>query len=171
VSDVMEVGRILVREGTLLPGALQLQSEPYMPGWRLVTELDTDRLSERIHQAGWTFFSLAGEIQASGFDRERQKTVRSGVKRILANPKSSKFNALELTGVASKRFLGMPYVTVSARSRHIQEGMQLLGPGTIESRAEQRLLPPESTLRTDRGQIADVGTGNSRQLCVEEISK
>ena len=68
MSDAMEAGRILIREGTLLPEALRVQSEPYTSGWRLVAELDTDRWSERIREAGWTFFSLAGEIQASGFD-------------------------------------------------------------------------------------------------------
>src|SRR6267143_202211 len=40
--------------------------------------------------------------------------------------KSGKFNSLEITRVASKRFLGLPYASVSAHSRHIQENEFLL---------------------------------------------
>jgi hypothetical protein len=32
-----------------------------------------------------------------------------------------KFNCLEITGITQKRFLGLPYVHVSAHSRHIQK--------------------------------------------------
>lgn len=35
--------------------------------------------------------------------------------------KSDNFNSLEISQVASKRFLGLPYVTVSAHARHLQE--------------------------------------------------
>jgi len=41
--------------------------------------------------------------------------------RVLAKAESSKFNCLEIPEVAAKRFLGIPYVFVSAHSRHIQE--------------------------------------------------
>jgi hypothetical protein len=69
---------------------------------------------------------LAGEIGATVFGFDGQKTVRRAVKRILANLKSGEFNSLEITRVASKRFLGLPYASVSAHSRHIQENESLL---------------------------------------------
>src|ERR1700680_2780304 len=75
---------------------------------------------------GWTFFWLAGEIGATVFGFDSQKTVRRAVKRILANLKSGEFNSLEITRVVSKRFLGLPYASVSAQSRHIQENLFLL---------------------------------------------
>jgi hypothetical protein len=37
---VPDAGRIFIREGTALPRTLQLESEPYMPGWRSVSNLD-----------------------------------------------------------------------------------------------------------------------------------
>jgi hypothetical protein len=125
VSDVTEAGRIFIREGTILPESLQFESEPYMPGWRLVKNLDGYGLGRQIQETGWTFFCLAGVIRAIVFGRETQKGVRRAVKRILTKLKSEKFNSLEITGMASKRFLGVPYVTVSARSRHIQESVVL----------------------------------------------
>src|SRR6266436_4799643 len=126
MSDTIKTGTILVKEGTLLPEVLRFESEPCTPGWRLVKNLDGYGLGRKIHEAGWTFFWLAGEIGATVFGFDRQKTVRRAVKRILANLKSGKFNSLEITRVASKRFLGLPYASVSAHSRHIQENEFLL---------------------------------------------
>jgi hypothetical protein len=112
---------MLIKEGTLLPEALRFETEPCAPGWRLVKNLDGYGLDQKIHQAGWTFFCLAGEIEATVFGFDGQKTVRRALKRILANLKSEKFNSLEMTRVPTKRFLGVPYASVSARPRHIQE--------------------------------------------------
>jgi len=97
--------------------------------------------------AGWRFFCIAGEIKAIVLGFEGQKNVRRAVKRMLARLKSEKFNSLEITRVASKRFLGVPYVSVSARSRHIQESLFLLrdkdlrkfGSSKIDCRLDQSM--------------------------------
>jgi hypothetical protein len=125
MAETIKTGTILIKEGTVLPDGLQFESEPCATGWRLVKNLDGYGLDRKIHEAGWTFFCLAGEIKATVFGLEGKETVRRAVKRILAKLKSEKFNSLEITRVVSKRFLGMPYVSVSARSRHIQESMFL----------------------------------------------
>ena len=115
MPDAIKTGTILTKEGTLLPEALQFESELFAPGWRLVKNLDGYGLGRKIHDAGWTFFCLAGEIKATVFGFDGQETVRRAVKRILAKLKSEKFNSLEITRVASKRLLGVPYASVSAR--------------------------------------------------------
>ncbi len=125
MPDTIKTGTILIKEATLLPEALRFETEPSAPGWRLVKNLGGYALDRRIHEAGWTFFYLAGEIRATVFGFGGQKAVRRAVKRILARLKSGKFNSLEITRVASKRFLGVRYVTVSAQSRHIQESLFL----------------------------------------------
>jgi hypothetical protein len=126
MPETIKAGTILIKDGTFLPDALRFESEPCAIGWRLAKNLDGDGLGRKIHDAGWTFFWLAGEIGATVFGFDGQKTVRKAVKRILANLKSEKFNSLEITRVASKRFLGLPYASVSAHSRHIQENVFLL---------------------------------------------
>ena len=125
MPDTIKTGTILIKEGTLLPEAVRFESEPCAPGWRFVKNLEGYALDRKIQEAGWTFFCLAGEIEATVFGFDGQKTVRRAVKRILAKLKSEKFNSLEITRVTSKRFLGVPYASVSARSRHIQESMFL----------------------------------------------
>ncbi len=125
MAETIKTGTILIKDGTFLPDALQFESEPCAPGWRLVKNLDGYELGRKIHEAGWTFFCLAGEIKATVFGFEGQKAVRRAVKRILAKLKSERFNSLEITRVASKRFLGVPYASVITRSRHIQESVFL----------------------------------------------
>jgi hypothetical protein len=44
---------------------------------------------------------------------------------VLAKKQSQRYNSLEIAKIISKRFLGVPYLTISAHSRHIQEGMYL----------------------------------------------
>jgi hypothetical protein len=124
MTDVTEAKRIFIREGTLLPEILQLESEPYMPGWRLVKNLDGYGLGRKIHEAGWTFFCQAGDIKAITFGIDEQQMVHRAIKRILAK-EPERFNSLEITRVANQRFLGVAYATVSARSRHIQESVFL----------------------------------------------
>jgi hypothetical protein len=121
MAETIKTGTILIKDGTFLPDALRVESEPCATGWRLVKDLDGYGLGRKVHEAGWTFFCPAGEIKATIFGLDVQKTVRRAVKRILANLKSGEFNSLEITQVTRKRFLGVRYVTVSAHSRHIQE--------------------------------------------------
>ena len=130
MSDTIKTGAILIKEGTLLPGSLRFESESCALGWRLVQNLDGYELGRKIHEAGWTFSSRAGEIGATVFGLDEQKTLRRAVEQILSNLESAEFNSLEimrLASEASKRFLGVRYVTVSAQSRHIQESAFLFG--------------------------------------------
>ncbi len=124
MPDTIKTGTILMKEGTPLPEALRFEREPCAAGWSFVKDVDSDGLDRKIHETGWTFFRLAGEIKATVFGFDEQKTVRRAVERILANLKSEKLNSLEITqvsSVASERFVGVRYVTVHAHSRHIQE--------------------------------------------------
>ena len=85
VPDVTQVGRIFIRSGTTLPGYLQFESEPYAAGWRSVTRLDGAGLGRQIHDAGWTFFCLAGETKKrppSALTEERRSA--GAVAQILA---------------------------------------------------------------------------------------
>jgi len=126
MAQTIKTGTILIKDGTVLPGELQFESEPCATGWRLVKNLDGHGLGQKIHEAGWSFFYQAGEIKATIFGFDGQKTVRRAVKRILANLRPDKFNGLEITQVEAKRFLGFPYASVCAHSRHIQENVFLL---------------------------------------------
>ena len=118
-------GTILIRENTLLPTSLAIKSEVFLPGWRVVKNLDGSALARSIEGANWNFFYLAGEMRVTVLGRDRLGTLRKAVKRVLAK-QQKQFNSLEITKVASKRFLGIPFISVAAHTRHIQQGICLV---------------------------------------------
>jgi hypothetical protein len=127
MADTIKPGTILITEGALLSESLLLESEPYGYGWRLVKNLDSSGLDKIIGQAGWDFFYIASAVETNAFSSDEKKTTRRAIKKIIANLKSKNFNCLEITRVTAKRSLGLLYVSVSAHSRHIQEGQALSG--------------------------------------------
>jgi hypothetical protein len=165
VPDVTAAGRIFIREGTLLPKTLQIESEPYMPGWRSVKNLDGHGLGRKIHAAGWTIFCLAYDAKATVFGIDGEKMVRRAIERILANRTPEKFNSLEIVRVASlasKRFLGIRHVTVAAQSRHIQESPVIF---QIEGQDSDAAIPIGIELPADRS----VGLAPKAELLSDEI--
>lgn len=117
---------ILIRENTLLPAGLVLVSEAFLPGWRAVQNLDGRGVANKIEDAKWNFFFLAGAIRTAVIGREGPATLRRAIHRILAKKQARGFNSLEITKVVSRRLLGVPYLSISAHSRHIQAGMYLV---------------------------------------------
>lgn len=126
MGETIKTGTLLIAEGTILPESLLLESEPYAYGWRLVKNLDSKEFDNMISQAGWNFIYLAGAIETNAFGSDEKKTTRKAIIQVIAKLRSKKFNCLEITQVAAKRSLGLPYVSVSAHSRQIQKSLFIL---------------------------------------------
>src|SRR5216683_6929412 len=126
MPDTNRARTILIREDTPLPANLSIESEAFLPGWRVVKNLDRSALTRKIEDANWNFFYLAGEIRAIVLGRDRPGTLRRAVKCVLAKQQGQKFNSLEITKIVSKRFLGIPFMSVTAHSRHMQQGIGLV---------------------------------------------
>jgi hypothetical protein len=128
MPDEIKTGTVLIREGALLPGALRFESESCVPDWGLVKDLNGYTLDRKVREAGWTFFFQAGEIKSTVFGIDGQQMARRAIERILRDPRSKKFNSLEIarvTSVGSERFPGVRFLTVAANLRHIQESLFL----------------------------------------------
>lgn len=153
MREAIEAGSILIEEGTPVPDSLLLESEPYSSGWGSVRNLDLRGLDRKLTKTGWTFFFMAGEIRATAFGFDRRRAVREAVKRIIASVKSQKCNCLEISQVAMKSFLRVPYVTVSAHARHIQEGVVFLRPRQRDRTV--RLPAADPRIRRQRSEITE----------------
>lgn len=139
MADPIKIGTILIEESAPVPESLRLESEPYSNGWKSIKNLNGYELDRKIRKAGWAFFSFA-EINARVFGFDRAKAAGRAVNRLLASVKSDSFNALEISQVAAKHFLGLPYVTVSGHVRHVQESIFLLHDSRLAKRNQARLL-------------------------------
>jgi hypothetical protein len=125
MTPTVQVGTILIDDEPQLTQVLALKSEPYSGKWSVIKGIDGVALDRQLHAAGWNFFFLAAEVKVMFLGAMGAQRIQSALQRILRKVRPENFNCLEVTGIVAKRFLGMPYATVSAHSRHIQQSCRL----------------------------------------------
>ena len=121
MPSTFQVGTILMKEWPGMPQLVGFETEPGLGEWSMVKVPDAFTLDRKLHAAGWSFFFMAAEVNAIFLGSLTAAKVRSALKRILDKIKSQNFNGLEITAIVPRHFLGVPYVTVSAHSRHMQQ--------------------------------------------------
>jgi hypothetical protein len=137
---------------------LSIESEAFLPGWRVVKDLDRQALTREAEGANWNFFYLAGEMKATVFGREGLGALRRAVKCVLAKQEGQKFNSLEITKIVSKRFLGIPFMSVAAHFRHIQQGIGLVPAKDFVLRMLAAVAPESKLGRGREKHHAEVAT-------------
>ena len=126
-------GSILVEKSTLLPEPLALESGSTESGWlQVANNPDRRQIETKVSTAGWTFFLMAGTIKASAFGFSRPRMIQATLKRVIAKVKLEKCNCLEIDAITMHSFLGMPYISLSSHSRHIQNSLIFGLEGTTE---------------------------------------
>jgi len=125
MSASVQVGSILIKEWTGMPQLLGVDTEPCSGTWSLVKVSDVFALDRKIHAAGWNFFFMAAEVKVMFIGSVGGARIRNALQGLLQKVRRQHFNSLEITGIVAKRFLGVPYVTVSAHSRHLQQSCSL----------------------------------------------
>ena len=133
MPSTVRVGTILMKEWRGMPPLAGFETEPSSGEWSMVKVPDAFTLDRKIHAAGWNFFFMAAEVKAMFFGSLRAAKLQSALKRILAKVKPQHFNGLEVTAIVARHFLGVPYVTVSAHSRHMQHSCNLESAETRQS--------------------------------------
>ena len=132
MTPIVQVGSVLIgEESPHMAEALALQSEQYFGNWSVVKLLDGIALDDKIHAARWNFLFMADEIKATFFGAVGAGKIQRALQQIARKVKHQNFNCLEVTAIVAKHFLGVPYTTVSAHSRHIQQSYRL---DSIETR-------------------------------------
>jgi hypothetical protein len=122
LAQEVEVGTILISGW---PQQFGFESEPYSGRWSVVKVLDGFALDHKIRAAGWNLFFIASEVKVMFFGGPTASKIQHAVKRILGRVTQHHFNGLEVTGIVTKRFFGLPYAVVSAHSRHLQQSCRL----------------------------------------------
>ena len=127
MAATVEVGTVLIEgQPPRVAEVLGLESEPYLGNWSVIKVLDGFALDKKIRAAGWNFFFETDEVKVMFFGGISTANVQDALKQILGKKvRRQNFNCLEVTGIVAERFWAIPYVTVSALSRHIQQSCQL----------------------------------------------
>jgi hypothetical protein len=131
----IRVGTILLEDRPAINSALEIESEPFSGGWGILKTVGASALELKVGAAGWRCFFLAGEVKATVFGPLAIANSHRALRRILSKTRDQNFNCLEVTRIAKGRFLGIPYTTVGAHSRHVQ--LEWLLQGTKARRIAQ----------------------------------
>lgn len=112
-------GTMLIEDGALLPN-LGLETEACTPSWRSAGEVNSAALGRALDASGWHLFCVVGVIKTVAFGRAGAQAVRKAISRVVAKVGARSLNCVELTEITRRRFLGMPYIAISAQPYHIQ---------------------------------------------------
>jgi hypothetical protein len=135
------------------PEVFDVESEPYAGLWSLVRGPDAGALDRKIRARGWSYFFIAAEAKAMFVGAPREEKIHAAVRRVLGKVKEQHYNSLEVTGIVTKRFLGIPYTVVSAHPRHLQHNCYLDTAGTRRSlMADQNWISPSRMLLHSSGE-------------------
>jgi hypothetical protein len=135
-AESLQVGAMMVRDGLLPPKLPGMETEACLLRWLSVKTLNSFMLSRKLETVGLHLFFVVGSVTSFAFGIDGGRRLHKTVQRIAAKVMALGFNCLELTEIHRKHFLGVPYITISARTYHIQQGWQL------KNMEERRALAP-----------------------------
>jgi hypothetical protein len=124
MSNEIQAGTVLVQQSALLH-SLGKQGESYSDKWCSLGTTESAELDRNLRAAGWNFFFIADELRTIVPPWGGEKTLRAGVKRLLARTRAQQFNCLQLSNILRERFLGIPFLSVVAHARHVQQGSRM----------------------------------------------
>jgi hypothetical protein len=124
MSNAIQAGTVLVQQSAL-PTSLGTQGENYSDQWCSLGENESAELDRKLRAAGWNFFFIAAELRTIVPPWGGAKTLRAGVKRLLARTRAQQFNSMQLSNILRERFLGIPFLSVVAHARHIQQSSRM----------------------------------------------
>jgi len=122
-------GVLLIERDALRPRCVEVEACSHPHGWMPIKHtLTPHQFEKELSGAGWTLFFMAGAIRATAFGFIRDKVVCAALNRCIKAVKQQRCNCLQIEIVEMHSFLGIPYVRLSVRPRHIQKGMLFADP-------------------------------------------
>jgi len=125
MTSGIQLGTILIKARTLAAQRLGLEVDSFSGTWNVVRALNGFTLDHKVRAAGWNSMFMAAEVRGVALGSIQPNSLRAALHRIFTKVHAEDFNCLEVTAITARRFLGIPYVSVCAHSRHIQKGMRL----------------------------------------------
>jgi hypothetical protein len=123
-ANMIKPGSILMHRGAVRPEYFQAEDDPCPGSWILVAHSQTDQLVEaNLEKGGWTFFLPGQGHHGQGFWIRSRGGAAGALGRLIAKAKLQRCNSLQIDSVASRSFLGIPFVDVAGHPRQIQKGM------------------------------------------------
>ncbi len=111
-------GTILIRRGTALPPEAKFEISDFCRNWDVVGE--SDQVDGRLRVSGWNLFFIASSLRSFCFGSS-DDGLRKAVRRLVRLVEPLSLNCLQITHIANRELLGIPYRVVFAHPCHIQK--------------------------------------------------
>ena len=125
---MITTGDLLIERDALRPPCFEVEADSHPNAWIFIKQtLTPQQLEKELSATGWTFFFMAGPIRATACGINREKAVYAALNRAIKAVRQPGCNCLQIETLEMLSFLGVPYVSLSVRPRHIQKGMLFAG--------------------------------------------
>lgn len=121
MTDRVRLGTMLIADGTPLPASFVIRTEQYSAGWSTIDTLTPAQFGRQIEAFGWTFFYMAGDVCAHGFGTNNQSRTKRALAHLFKTIQLQHCNSMQITQVTQRSFCGVPYISIVAHARHIQQ--------------------------------------------------
>lgn len=121
----LQNGCMFLVNGLLVPPGMRFEGQPYSDGWRLLRSSKSSDIDGCARDCGWNFFFMAEVVKRTMFGLARGSALRRAATRVLAQAGTDAFNAVEITEITARKFLGLHWVTVAVHLRSLQKSSQL----------------------------------------------
>lgn len=146
-SPLVRKGNLLVREGIPLPSEVEFVSQPFLSGWRLVRQPRPADLERSLSHQGWSLFAMAGDVSEAAMALNWEQALHKALQKLSSRASTENLNAIEVVQVTMRQFLGVRWVRVTARLRHIQEGPYLFKTAEQMAFDSQRVVAAVSSIQ------------------------
>ncbi|HEU5401457.1 MAG TPA: hypothetical protein VFU86_08875 [Terriglobales bacterium] len=127
LPERIAAGSVLLMPGVAVPSTLRV-ALTRVGEWDLVRGHNGYAVDRKLSQAGWHFFFMVPAVEASAIGFDAQKTFARALRRITGAVEADGFNAMEVTAVKRRRWLGLQYVSITAHPRHVRNSPFLHDP-------------------------------------------
>jgi hypothetical protein len=124
-ARVIEIGTVMIQDGTLLPDGIGLHPRIYSYHWRSFSREESSAAEAKLRRTGWSCASIAGDLTAFAFGHGPGNMRDDAIDRLLGRVRTQDYNAMQLTAIVKSSFLGIPYTVLHASPRHIQAGFAI----------------------------------------------
>jgi hypothetical protein len=89
-------------------------------GWKKLFDADGHAVERTALAVGWYFSYIAMAVKCAALGLAQQSATQRAMSKLLKMSGVCGFNALEITEIATRRWVGLCHATVVAHPRHLQ---------------------------------------------------
>ena len=115
------IGTLLFAPGTAMPPDWSPDPAPRADGWSTIAQSLTPLLREQhLSAIGWTFAFRAPALTTTAYGFDETAMFTTAMTRLQAEVLRRGCNGVEIDSVSTHRFLGLPYIRITAHSRDLR---------------------------------------------------